>query len=96
MVFDIVHVGAASLWLGGLLALGLALRRGDDRPETVRRFSKLALWSVLAIAVTGVLRAISELDAVSQLWTTGYGRVLIIKSVLLAALVTIGWMNGTD
>jgi copper transport protein len=93
VIFDIVHVGAASLWLGGLLALGLALRRRDDRPETVRRFSKLAVWAVLAIAVTGVLRAISELDAVSQLWTTGYGRVLIVKSVLLATLVGIGWMN---
>jgi hypothetical protein len=30
---------------------------------------------------------------VSQLWTTGYGRALIVKTVLLAALVCLGWVN---
>jgi hypothetical protein len=45
------------------------------------------------IAVTGLIRALSELSAVSQLWSSGYGRALLIKTGLLAVLVAIGWLN---
>ena len=34
-----------------------------------------------------MIRAFSELDSVSQLWTTGYGDALIVKTALLAVLV---------
>ena len=92
-VADVLHVAAASVWLGGLVALGLSLRRPGDHQVTLRRFSTIAVVSIGVLAVTGVVRALSELDSVSQLWTTGYGRALIIKTVLLGALVAIGWVN---
>jgi copper transport protein len=92
VVADVVHVAAASIWLGGLVALGLALRRGERR-ELLRRFSNVAVASVAVLGISGVVRALSELRSVSQLWTTGYGRALVVKTVLLAALVVIGWMN---
>ena len=92
-VVDVLHVAGASVWLGGLVALGLALRSRDMRTETVRQFSTLALGSVLVLAVTGVIRAYTELDSVSQLWTTGYGQLLIVKSVLLSLLAALGWVN---
>ena len=93
VVADLLHVGAASIWLGGLVALVLALRGGGDRRRVLLRFSNVAVVSVLVLAATGVVRALSELDSVSQLWTTGYGRVLLVKTVLLAGLVAIGWVN---
>jgi copper transport protein len=93
VVADLFHVAAASVWLGGLVALALALRAGRERAVILRRFSNVAVISVAVLATTGVVRALSELDAVSQLWTTGYGRVLVVKSVLLAVLVGIGWVN---
>jgi copper transport protein len=93
VVDDVVHVAAASVWLGGLLCLGLALRSGGDRPRLMRRFSNIAVVSVAVLAVTGVIRALAELHAVSQLWTTGYGRALIAKTALLLGLVAIGWVN---
>jgi copper transport protein len=89
---DVIHVAAASVWLGGLVALGLALHSGN-RAATVRRFSNVALVSVVALAVTGVVRALSELRSVHQLWSTGYGRALIVKTALLALLVILGWVN---
>jgi copper transport protein len=91
-VDDVVHVAAASVWLGGLLALGLALRQGA-RGAVMRRVSNIAVVAVAVLALTGVVRALSELSTVSQLWTTGYGRALIAKSVLLLVLVAIGWVN---
>jgi copper transport protein len=90
---DVTHVAAASVWLGGLVALGLSLRGVGDHRETVRRFSNIAIVSVAVLAATGVVRALAELDSVSQLWTTGYGRLLIVKTVLLSALVVLGWVN---
>ncbi len=93
VVVDVLHVAAASLWLGGLVALALALRVREGRAATLRRFSNLALASVLLLAATGVIRALSELDSVSQVWTTGYGQVLIVKTGLLTALIAIGWIN---
>jgi copper transport protein len=92
-VADVLHVAAASVWLGGLVALGLSLRRPGDHQVTLRRFSTIAVASVGVLAATGVIRALSELDSVSQLWTTGYGRTLIAKTVLLSTLVAIGWVN---
>jgi copper transport protein len=91
---DALHVVAASVWVGGLVELALVLSAGGrERARVARRFSRLAGWSVLVIAVTGVVRAITELGAVDRIWSTGYGRWLIVKTALLAALVAIGWIN---
>jgi copper transport protein len=90
---DLLHVAAASIWLGGIVGLVLLLRRGGERELLLRRFSKLAFASVFVLSATGVIRALSELRSVSQLWSTGYGRVLIVKTALLSLLVALGWLN---
>ena len=89
VVVDAVHIAAAATWIGGLVQLALVVR--DQR--VVPRFSTVALGSVAVIAVTGVIRALTELRAVSQLWTTGYGRLLVVKSGLLLVLLAVGWVN---
>jgi copper transport protein len=93
VVVDLLHVTAASVWVGGLVALALALRAEDQRAAMIHRFSNIALIAALVLAGTGVIRAIAELDSFSQLWSTGYGRVLLVKSSLLTVLLVIGWMN---
>jgi copper transport protein len=90
---DFLHVAAASFWLGGLVALAPALIGPGDRTRMLRRFSNVALVSVAVLAATGVIRAFAELSSLGQLWSTGYGRVLIVKTALLTGLVTIGWLN---
>ncbi len=91
---DLLHVLAAALWIGGLFALALVAPREGVSPELVgaaaRRFSKLALASVLMLALTGAGRALAELSAVSQLWTTGYGRAILAKTGLFAVLLGLG------
>lgn len=89
VVVDIVHIAAAAAWVGGLVQLALVARN----ERVVRRFSNIALGSVAVVAVTGLIRALTELHAVSQVWTTGYGRLLLVKSGLLLVLVGVGWLN---
>ncbi|HLK45286.1 MAG TPA: copper resistance protein CopC [Acidimicrobiales bacterium] len=79
---DIVHLGAASVWVGGLAAVALT-------GAGARRFSPIALVAVATVAVTGAIRALSELSAVDQLWSTSYGRALIAKTAILAGLVSL-------
>ncbi len=95
LILDIAHVTAAAVWIGGLAALALALWTGDGRLRLplARRFSGLALVSVVLLAGTGVGRALEELDSFSQLWTTGYGRAILVKTGLLVVLVALAARN---
>ena len=100
---DALHVAAAAVWIGGLAQLVLVVphatrgladgARDRARRQALGRFSTLALGSVIVIAVTGAGRALWEVGAVSQVWSTGYGRTLIVKSVLFAGLIALGYRN---
>ena len=85
----IVHVAAAVLWVGGVAALAL-LPAGRDLSTAARRFSPLALGCVLLVVASGVVGGVLRLDVPAQLVTTGYGVLLLLKSVLLVALVVAG------
>ena len=94
---DFLHVLAVAFWLGGLAALAVIVPRVKVARglagAAARRFSRLALVAVLLIAATGVGRALAELWSVSQLWTTGYGRALVVKTALFGVLVVLGWLS---
>ena len=100
---DLVHVLATSLWGGGLALLVLAVTAAtrhlepDERPPllaaTLNRFSSPALASVIAIAATGTLQTLLELDSLGGLFDTAFGRAVLIKVGLLAVLVGLGWAN---
>jgi copper transport protein len=89
---DLLHVSAAAFWVGGLLQLAVILWTGAD-PGAARRFSRLAFPAVVLIALSGLGRALVELTSVSQLWSTGYGRTILVKSALLGALIVLAWLS---
>jgi copper transport protein len=66
-----------------------------ERRAVVRRFSTVAFVSVVVLGVSGLLRALTELGSVSQIWSSGYGRALIVKTALFLPLLGIGWLNRT-
>jgi len=96
---DLAHIAGAAVWLGGLVSLVYlvprATRSPDVRGAAVRRFSSSALVAVLVIAASGLVRALTELSAVSQVWSTSYGRALIVKTAVFVPLLGLGWVNRT-
>jgi copper transport protein len=86
---DLVHVLAAGVWVGGLVTLTMLSFTTGARPgiRAFQRFSRLAMASVLVIVATGILNALLRLDAWSQLWDSGYGRLLSLKVILVAAVL---------
>ncbi|MFD8415518.1 copper resistance protein CopC [Streptomyces sp. NPDC059650] len=94
MPVDILHLLAAAAWLGGLAALLVALHTvpGIER-DAVRRFSRLAFAAVLVLTVTGVYQSWRQLGSWSALTGTAYGRLLLLKVGLVAALVGIAYVS---
>lgn len=95
----IVHVVAISLWVGGLVALtwyaGIAQRRTSQLPRAARAFSPLALGAVVAVGASGVMNAVVRMYGPTDLVTTAYGRLVLLKTVLLVVLVWAGSRHRT-
>jgi cytochrome c oxidase assembly factor CtaG/putative copper export protein len=87
----LIHLVAASLWAGGLLALLTHVVRGGQHADlAARRFSVIALWCFVAMAVSGVVNALVRILP-SDLLTTDYGRLVVGKFVALCLLGVVGW-----
>jgi copper transport protein len=87
---DVVHLAAASVWLGGLAVLVLAfLREADDaqRARVLPRWSRLAMIAVGTVLVTGGYQAWREVQALGAFTGTGYGRLLLGKLVVVVAML---------
>ena len=84
---DALHVLAVGMWGGGLVLL-LAHRDDPSAPTYASRFSNLALGFVTVAVLTGSISSylqVRSLDGVD----TPYGRLLVIKIVLVSVVVGI-------
>jgi copper transport protein len=94
MPVDIVHLLAVAAWLGGLAALVVALYFAPSvESDAVRRFSRVAFCSVIALAATGLYQSWRQVGSWSALTGTWYGQLLLIKVGLVALLVGIAWIS---
>lgn len=99
IAIDWAHGVAAAVWTGGLFGLALViLRRGLLVPALslaliARRFSRLAAVCLIAVVLTGICNAWWQLGEVSRLWNTSYGRVLLVKLLVVGGLVWLGAIN---
>jgi cytochrome c oxidase assembly factor CtaG/putative copper export protein len=88
----IFHLVGISLWIGGLLAfLGMVRQNVANLPVIARRYSNLALTAFIAVAISGIVNAWIRLTYLSDLWTTGYGRLVLLKAIALIVLGGFGY-----
>lgn len=90
---DVAHQSFAAVWVGGLVALLLAMRVATDRLGLVYGFSRLALACAIGVLTTGSVSGYLNVRSADVLLTTGYGQLLVAKVVGFGALLAIGWAN---
>jgi len=99
VVSDAIHLSAAGVWAAGAWLLALTLWRRRRRGEPVAagllatRFSLLATWSLLAVAISGLALSWAILESVSALWSSEFGRLLVAKIVVVAVIGFFGLHN---
>jgi copper transport protein len=102
MLADWLHLIAASIWVGGLLYFlaGLFLARDLDgasrtalTARLIPRFSALALLSVAVLVLTGVYASLLHVGSLENLAGTTYGRILLVKLLLILPMVALGAVN---
>jgi putative copper resistance protein D len=86
-----MHVTALAPWVGGLMLLAWhAAHSGDHLGIAARRFSRMALWCFIAVGVSGVANVMSRLPDPAQLFSSNYGRLILVKVVLFTVLGLVG------
>jgi copper transport protein len=101
---DLVHLIAASVWLGGIAVIAIAwlprLRKlgAAGRRQIVEvvlpRFGAIALPAFFTLVVAGALNAVTELGSPRALWSTGYGRVLLVKTALVGVVALLSYRHA--
>jgi copper transport protein len=80
-IADWVHIGAASVWIGGLATMvGLVWYGAPElRRQAFLNFSRMATVLIALVLAAGTYLSIVRLPHLHDLWTESYGRVLLIK-----------------
>jgi cytochrome c oxidase assembly factor CtaG/putative copper export protein len=82
-----LHVVAAALWIGGLVAVLVhAVVGGGDLVTGLGRFSTTAFWCWVVLALSGTVNALLRVNP-ADLLTSTYGLLLLAK---IAGLVVLG------
>jgi YVTN family beta-propeller protein len=99
VLLDWLHLIAMSVWVGGMAAIALLLlpaataRSWHRGPEALLdlldRFSPAAYLALATAAVTGMFNAQVRLSSLDQLFSTTYGRFLLIKLAIIAEIMVL-------
>lgn len=98
---DALHLVGAGAWLGGLVGLldltvtSLNGKNTADRQacEAASRFSKMGYIAVAILAVSGLVNSWWLVGSFTNLVTTEYGQMLLLKLILFAAMVGFAGLN---
>jgi copper transport protein len=92
LLADWVHLSAAVLWVGGLVQLALCVwpAAPELRKDAFLGFARLAPVLIALLVAAGVYLSILRLPSLSDLWSTSYGQVLLVKLGLVSAALAWG------
>jgi putative copper resistance protein D len=102
IVADFMHLVAAGLWLGGLVPFAILLtclyRSREEFWVAAAchvgvRFSTIGILAVGTLLVSGAVNASFLIGGIQSLTDTRYGRLLLLKVALFAAMVCLAAIN---
>lgn len=104
---DYLHLSAASLWLGGLLAIIFLLPAAAPKSasaeegapgqcpvaywQAIGRFSAVASASVAVLLISGIYGTAIHLPSLEALYQTGYGLALLAKIVVFLFMLVLAF-----
>ncbi len=93
-----VHLAAAAIWVGALVATARTVLAWRREPPAVRwvltSYMRLAVWTFAVVIGTGVGSALVLLP-LSEVFSTGYGRVLVVKLMFVGAAAALALTGRT-
>ncbi|WP_405908240.1 copper resistance protein CopC [Streptomyces sp. NBC_00828] len=95
-IADFVHLLGASVWIGGLAMLTVAVlprRRAGELAAVVPGYSRLAAVSVTGIVAAGLVLAWQVVGSYDALLHSSYGHLLLIKTAVLAAVLLAAYAS---
>jgi len=89
---DFMHLVAATLWVGGLVALAFCVwpLAPELRRSAFLGFSRIATALVGVLVLAGAYLSIARLPAVADLWETSYGQTLLVKLAIVCLALAWG------
>lgn len=104
VVTDWLHLVAGAFWVGGLFHLALTTKpilRGLDETDRaamlhriVRLFTRVAIPAVIVLVLAGLYNTWVHVESFGSLWSTDYGRTLLLKLLLVALMLVLGGLNN--
>jgi copper transport protein len=91
LVLRATHLAALCLWVGAVGVTWLVTRRSDDDVRTLwRPISRSAAIGLALTGFSGLLLTGRTVDTVTALFSTSYGRLLLVKVAALGLLAVAG------
>ena len=98
-----LHLLAASLWIGGIMYVVIIYlpilmpmplqERIGSLIAVLPRYSPLVIAGIIIMAITGPFDATTRMTSAEQLLATTYGRVLIVKVLLVGGLLLLSVLH---
>ncbi|MFT4043521.1 MAG: copper resistance protein CopC [Gordonia sp. (in: high G+C Gram-positive bacteria)] len=89
LLATMIHVYAAAVWFGGVTGLAVL----SPAPATLRRWHRIAVIHLLAVAASGVLLALIAVNPAAALVETVYGKILVAKVGAAGVAATLGYFT---
>ena len=101
---DWLHLLAGGFWVGSLFHLALSAgpaltsldppRRTRALNHMIKLFTRIAVPGVALLVLAGLYNSWVHVESFSALWTTAYGRTLLIKLILVGIMLLLGGLNN--
>jgi copper transport protein len=96
VIADVVHHGAAAIWIGGLAVVGFVAARELAPPAltpVVTRLSGVATSAVAALVATGAVQTVRLAGGIGGLLDGRHGVLILVKVAVVAVMLVLARAN---
>lgn len=91
VIASVLHVLAMAVWFGGAVLLARVVLAGpgeEDLVHAVRGFGRISNPAIVVTLLSGLIQLYRQVGG--ELFSSGHGRIVLLKTVAVAAMVFVG------